>query len=187
MTRVLQLRRGTTVQNNNFTGLPGEITVDTDVNTVRIHDGQTLGGYPLARADEVSNNFDINSVPNTFWENLFAQYAPNATSGLYIGESVAIDSETYIEQIFETTRTPIMVQIALCCQNSDAGYAVGDSVFAFGIGIRTAPTPIAFSDSTGLHLRLMIGGEGFWVSHKNTGQTTIINNENWRVQFRLYC
>lgn len=27
MTRVLQLRRGSTVQNDNFTGLPGEITM----------------------------------------------------------------------------------------------------------------------------------------------------------------
>lgn len=44
MTRVLQLRRGTTAQNNNFTGLPGEITFDMDAKTVRIHDGETLGG-----------------------------------------------------------------------------------------------------------------------------------------------
>lgn len=56
MTRVLQLRRGSTTQNDNFTGLPGEITMDTDAKTVRIHDGETLGGFALMRADNAATN-----------------------------------------------------------------------------------------------------------------------------------
>lgn len=43
----LQLRRGTTAQNNAFTGAVGELTFDTDTNGVRVHDGHTQGGLPF--------------------------------------------------------------------------------------------------------------------------------------------
>jgi hypothetical protein len=51
----LQLRRGTTAQHSTFTGLVGEITVDTDKDTIVVHDGSTAGGYPLAKASEISS------------------------------------------------------------------------------------------------------------------------------------
>ena len=44
MATQVQFRRGTTSQNNAFTGAQGEVTVDTDVWTIRIHDGTTAGG-----------------------------------------------------------------------------------------------------------------------------------------------
>lgn len=44
-----QRRRGTTAQHASFTGLLGELTVDTDKDTVVVHDGSLAGGYPLAR------------------------------------------------------------------------------------------------------------------------------------------
>ena len=50
----LQLRRGTTAQHSAFTGLVGEITVDTDKDTIVVHDGVLAGGYPLAKKSEVS-------------------------------------------------------------------------------------------------------------------------------------
>ena len=40
----LQLRRGTTSHNNSFTGAAGEVSVDTDLNQLRLHDGSTAGG-----------------------------------------------------------------------------------------------------------------------------------------------
>ncbi len=55
MAQIKQWRRGTAAENNNFTGAPGEITVDTTTNTLRVHDGQTLGGTALARADSVTD------------------------------------------------------------------------------------------------------------------------------------
>lgn len=47
--RAVQHRRGTAAQNDAFTGLPGEITVDLDNKTIRVHDGTTAGGTALAR------------------------------------------------------------------------------------------------------------------------------------------
>ena len=44
----VQFRRGNTAQHSTFTGAAAEITVDTDKNTVVVHDGVTPGGHPLA-------------------------------------------------------------------------------------------------------------------------------------------
>jgi hypothetical protein len=43
----LQFRRGTTAQNNAFTGAAGEISIDTTIKTARVHDGSTAGGFEL--------------------------------------------------------------------------------------------------------------------------------------------
>jgi hypothetical protein len=51
----IQLRRGTTSEHSTFTGLVGEITVDTTKDTLVVHDGSTAGGYPLAKASEISS------------------------------------------------------------------------------------------------------------------------------------
>ena len=45
----IQWRRGNTAQTAVFTGAVGEVTVDTDKNTLVVHDGTTAGGYALAK------------------------------------------------------------------------------------------------------------------------------------------
>ena len=64
MATAIQFRRGTTAQHSSFTGLVGEITVDTDLDTIRVHDGSTAGGTRLAKYDEVvaAATGDITSV-----------------------------------------------------------------------------------------------------------------------------
>jgi hypothetical protein len=47
----VQFRRGTTAQNNAFTGAAGEISINSDNNSIRVHDGSTSGGYEVAKAD----------------------------------------------------------------------------------------------------------------------------------------
>ena len=49
MTTSVQRRRGSSVQHTTFTGLEGEITVDTTKDTAVVHDGSTVGGFPLAK------------------------------------------------------------------------------------------------------------------------------------------
>lgn len=44
MAKQLQLRRGTTTDHGSFTGLSGELSVDTDLKELRLHDGSTAGG-----------------------------------------------------------------------------------------------------------------------------------------------
>jgi hypothetical protein len=47
MAQVLQLRRGTTAENDIFTGAIAEITVDTDRSSIRVHDGVIPGGKEI--------------------------------------------------------------------------------------------------------------------------------------------
>ena len=44
----IQFRRGTTTEHNSFTGLLGEVTVDTTKKSLVVHDGSTAGGFALA-------------------------------------------------------------------------------------------------------------------------------------------
>jgi len=52
--RQVRLRRGTTAENDAFTGAIGEITVDTTTSSIRVHDGNA-GGVDLLRADMANN------------------------------------------------------------------------------------------------------------------------------------
>lgn len=58
MATQVQWRGGSTAEHSTFTGAPKEVTVDTSKKTLVVHDGSTVGGIPLARADEVENRFE---------------------------------------------------------------------------------------------------------------------------------
>lgn len=47
MSRQIQIRRGTKNQHASFTGAIGEVTMDTTNNTLRVHDGKTVGGNEM--------------------------------------------------------------------------------------------------------------------------------------------
>ena len=49
MPTVLQFRRGTTSQNDSFTGTLSELSVDTQLDTLRLHDGSTAGGFEITQ------------------------------------------------------------------------------------------------------------------------------------------
>lgn len=55
MATEIKFRGGTTVQHSTFTGADREVTVDTDKYTVVVHDGTTAGGYPLAKASDLTS------------------------------------------------------------------------------------------------------------------------------------
>lgn len=48
MATQIQFRRGTTAQHGSFTGAVGEVTVDTDKDTMVVHDNSQAGGYAMA-------------------------------------------------------------------------------------------------------------------------------------------
>lgn len=70
MAKRLQLRRGTTSQHGSFTGAVGECTVDTDKDTLVVHDGSQAGGRPLLRED--LNNLANDSVTYGHLQNVAA-------------------------------------------------------------------------------------------------------------------
>ena len=62
MTTAIQFRRGSTNDHKLFTGLEGEITVDTTKKTAVVHDNITAGGFSLARED--LKNVSTDTVAN---------------------------------------------------------------------------------------------------------------------------
>ena len=67
MAVTVQFRRGTTAQNNSFTGAAGEVSVNTTNNSIRVHDGSTAGGHELMLASvaNISGNVPIGNVSGT--------------------------------------------------------------------------------------------------------------------------
>jgi hypothetical protein len=53
----VQFRRGTTAQNNNFTGAAGELSVNTSNSSIRVHDGSTQGGFELGSMNRSLRQF----------------------------------------------------------------------------------------------------------------------------------
>lgn len=189
MAKAVQFRRGTTQQNDNFTGLSGEITFDTDAKTLRVHDGVKLGGYALARADAATsgNTFDINSVSDDFWGMLFARFSPE-TFTILTGKQIPVRESGNVEYIFESDKPIKFVRVVLTCVTADAGYSPNEVVWGCGIGDRYTPTPNVWFDDSGAHARLIIGnGNKWWVPHRTTGARTEITPANWTLSFTVWC
>ena len=87
MSTQIQYRRGTAVQNNAFTGVLGEITVDTSNKTLRVHDGTTIGGsniatvaYVSAQLSSLSANKINQNASNVTVTESFVNVAVNGTN-----------------------------------------------------------------------------------------------------------
>ena len=82
MATQIQLRRGTTAQHSGFTGAVAEVTVDTDKETVVVHDGSTAGGYPLATEAQVNDRLQVANATATFVTKAIAVSSNNALVNL---------------------------------------------------------------------------------------------------------
>ena len=78
MATQVQFRRGTTAQNNSFTGAVGELSIDTEVKAIRIHDGSTAGGFGVAKSD-LSNISNVGVITATDF---------NSTSDINLKENI---------------------------------------------------------------------------------------------------
>ena len=92
MPTVLQFRRGTTSQNNAFTGAIGEITYDTTTDVLRIHDGSTAGGFAMVSASSTATltNKTLTSPQIT------TSIIPSSADGATIGSASAEFSDLFL-------------------------------------------------------------------------------------------
>lgn len=60
MANILQLRKGNSAQNRGFLGSVGELTYDTELARLRIHDGATVGGKVIVGTRIVTTPIDAN-------------------------------------------------------------------------------------------------------------------------------
>ena len=102
MSTQLQLRKGNTAQTQIFTGAVAEVTVDTDQDTLVVHDGTTVGGHYIVSFDQLASNVSIlEGVNNTQNTNITSvnQYAASAynkanTGGTFSGNVIVSQNLT---------------------------------------------------------------------------------------------
>lgn len=102
--RKLLIKRGDTANNDEYTGLSGEITMDTDTKTIRIHDGETAGGVAMARAMDIVGDWVVESQLPTA-ENNYTWYRKYKSGWVEMGGN--------IEQVPSTELTTIIFPIHL--------------------------------------------------------------------------
>ena len=92
MPTVLQFRRGTTSQNNAFTGAIGEITYDTTTDVLRVHDGSTAGGFSMVSAGSTATltNKTLTSP------NITTSIVPTSADGATIGSASKEFSDLFL-------------------------------------------------------------------------------------------
>ena len=89
MSRTIQLRRGAESDHTTFTGAIGEVTMDTTNKTLRVHDGETVGGTALAKQQELFNglnnklNIDLDNMSNTAKATLVSLCMPDYVHQIY--------------------------------------------------------------------------------------------------------
>jgi len=93
MAKLLKLRRGTTSQHSSFTGAEGEVTVDTDKETLVVHNGSTSGGFPVMSAsggtftgDVTFDNGTVSGADIT-WDESAKTFRFEDTVKLVLGDS----------------------------------------------------------------------------------------------------
>jgi hypothetical protein len=112
MSTQIQRRRGTTAEHSTFTGVEGELTVDTTKDTAVVHDGTTVGGHPLQKqypplGSAAAPTYTFTGDTNTGIYSPGADQVAVATNGvgrlfidssgrLLIGETAAATSESFL-------------------------------------------------------------------------------------------
>ena len=59
---MIQFLRGTTAENDDYTGAVGSLTIDLDNNDIRLHDGATEGGFVVGAVDASGNITSISAT-----------------------------------------------------------------------------------------------------------------------------
>lgn len=144
MPTVVQFRRGTTGQNNAFTGAVGELSVDTDLSTLRVHDGATAGGV------EIVNVSSAQTISN---KTIGSHLLPTADSAYDLGDSAVKWRDLYLsgntiylgDALIRSTGTAVRLPAGSVIGTADG--TLLDSASA--LGILSGGTGITYNSSTG--------------------------------------
>jgi hypothetical protein len=137
MPTVVQFRRGTTAQNNSFTGAAGELSVDTTLGTIRVHNG-IAGGNTLASVDAVQTLSNKTLSAPTITGTLTAsgstgsngQYLQSTSTGIEWA-TLVVDSAQIKQNASNVTATASFVNVAVNGSNTAAFSSQALSITGF--------------------------------------------------------
>ena len=117
----VQLRGGTLEEHREFVGAPREITINTDYNTIHVHDGITKGGHMICKKEDLDHGVNQlnrridemqSNVGNSHnHDNLYSKLSHNH-------DSVYLKKVNGIHNVFSISKNGYF---GLCDENKDDG------------------------------------------------------------------
>ena len=145
----VQIRRGTTAQNNAFTGAVGEVSADTQVHTLRVHDGSQAGGYELALAN-LSNATFGSGVATFLATPSSANLAAAVTGETGTGALVFATSPTLVTPALGTPASGVMTNVTGTAASLTAGNVTTNANLTGGVtSVGNAATVVTNANLTG--------------------------------------
>ncbi len=191
MATQVQLRRGTSTQNDSFTGAQGELTFDTTNKRVRIHDGATTGGFELKTenaggdtlfADNEKAIFGAGSDLQIYHDGSHSRISDQGTGNLIInaGEfrvNTANDGEAIIKGN-TSGDVELYYSGALKLSTTASGISVSGTVTSDGLSLGDFTDALTIGDSNDLSLYHASGNATI---KNDTGDLTV-RSDSFRVK-----
>jgi hypothetical protein len=165
MATQIQFRRGTTAENNAFTGALAEITVDTTLSVVRVHDGSTVGGFQLIGANSAQNLNNKTFGTTTFSPNI------SVLQSLFVGSTANTTTYSNPTLVIKAANTSSSSYIQAAMVNSTSSGASRWTAYADNGSDLNGWTAIGTTGSTFANASYTITGknDGFIFSNGISG------------------
>lgn len=164
----LQIKRGNQEANDGYTGLPGEITMDTTNNTIRLHDGTTRGGHLI--------NGAAPAPQQNVW--ISGEFMPEMATRTIATHNLGLDPMT------------VSGDVLLKCVSDDAGYQAGEYCSNWTPSGKNngLSYPIAHGVTiTENTIETTTGADTIAALAKNcSDQYIFLEHTNWRYVFRIF-
>ena len=145
----IQLRQGTTTEHNTFTGAVGEVTVDTTKDTLVVHDGVTVGGFPTATRANADGTINLIKKDGTSAGTINADGLFNNTlTSTNTNQALTAAQGKVLKDTLDTT-TSSTFGVGQTVQNVTASRALGTTYTnSTGKPILISVTVVGINDST---------------------------------------
>lgn len=204
MPTILQFRRGTTVQNDNYTGSVGELTIDTELDTLRIHDGVSSGGHtmpslvaaqtltnktltsPTITDPTVSGTITVGSVSLSEYiaDTVGAMVTSNTESGIAVTYDDADNTLDFDVGDFSITLTGDVTGTGTVTNLGNVSFATTIEANSVALGTDTTGNYVAAGATSGSGISGSVSSEGgtFTVTSNatsvNTANTIVFRDES---------
>jgi len=202
MAKLLKLRGGTTTQHGSFTGADREVTVDTDKETLVVHNGSTAGGFPLIRnvvedaTPQLGGNLDVSTHGLVSTTNRNIAITPNGSGKVILDGLSHPTADGSASQFLQTNGSGVLSFATVDTTTKLDDLALGDAASTLAtsagnitIDAQGSDTDIIFkgtdgaSDITALTLDMSDAGKAIFTGSATiagtlgaTGLTTLGNN-----------
>lgn len=157
----VQLRRGTSAENDAFTGAAGELSYDETNNNLRVHDGSTAGGHALVTGN---NAVTIQEEGTTL--------GSDATTLNFVGTNITVTGTGSTKAITLAGASGTFANFAEAFNAYSSATSLALDNASYSMVTITASGNFTFTDS-------LTSGESILVSYNPASYTTTYPTMTW--------